>query len=539
MHAAKQNSVNPKYWLNRLLAGGTIFYIFLFLFLTTIYCSIRIVITFDSAHYLKYIDIFNQVDPWTSWDVVRGIVFPYILHLSIKLFGHSHTSALFLTYLFFIGFAILSVVFLKILLNNKIGLFVRIIFITLILVNPIILGFYHTLLTEFVATTLSILMIVVTYHWMQTSFSKSKRDYLGFSAVIIILVSFSYHLKQPYLALTLPPLCLGTAFSIWNRCNLFNLIERGLVFCVAITLLIVSIFSWHSFLPDSGPAANKTRSSYHIVSNFAMRGIGQIHRIELISLDFYSIENVVSDNNIKQIDKREAVRLLKLGEYVSKQYRFVNIIKEGEVIDKLLIWDVPADRTILSSFRIFRRIVLNHPQLAFSCYWDNFSKSIRLKENPFNEVILVAFRSFTFKKLHENVFLTLPEYQKYVRPYRRNPINVVGKLPYTLFKEISLLLFPILLSMFSIYWLLSISFGIYRSIRRKARLHFSSYQTAMCLASFSVFSIVFIHVISGLVNDRYSYPGYPISILLFITVVGKAAEFINTRFSREAIIRNS
>lgn len=73
----------------------------LLLLLTIVFLSFSIILTYDSVHYLSYVSIFEGNSPASSWDIVRGPVFPAIIHLSDILFGKTSTGSLICLLLWF------------------------------------------------------------------------------------------------------------------------------------------------------------------------------------------------------------------------------------------------------------------------------------------------------------------------------------------------------------------------------------------------------------------------------------------------------
>ena len=115
--------------------------------LTIIFFSVPVVITWDSAHYLSMTAIFEKVNLWKNWDIVRGISFPLLIYFSDLIFGKSNVG---LTILMFIFYLIMLFYVYKIVNNifdNKYPI-LKFILYFFVIINPIIFGYYHTLLTE-------------------------------------------------------------------------------------------------------------------------------------------------------------------------------------------------------------------------------------------------------------------------------------------------------------------------------------------------------------------------------------------------------
>ena len=58
----------------------------LFFVLATVFFSFSILILWDSAHYLSYLSILKGNLKWSTWDPVRGIIFPAILRFTNIIF---------------------------------------------------------------------------------------------------------------------------------------------------------------------------------------------------------------------------------------------------------------------------------------------------------------------------------------------------------------------------------------------------------------------------------------------------------------------
>ena len=74
--------------------------------LSILFFLFPIIITFDGSHYLHYVSIFNGTLPFSSWDAVRGPVFPFLLYLSSGLFGQSSQGALVFQFLVYLIYAV-------------------------------------------------------------------------------------------------------------------------------------------------------------------------------------------------------------------------------------------------------------------------------------------------------------------------------------------------------------------------------------------------------------------------------------------------
>ena len=81
--------------------------VIILLSLTIIFFSFSVILTYDSGHYLGYVSIFEGKSEASSWDIVRGPVFPLIIHLSNILFGKTSTGILVCIFLFYLSFILI------------------------------------------------------------------------------------------------------------------------------------------------------------------------------------------------------------------------------------------------------------------------------------------------------------------------------------------------------------------------------------------------------------------------------------------------
>ena len=77
--------------------------IFLILLVVSFF-SATLTITWDSAHYLSYVDIFEGVSPITNWDIVRGPIFPIFIYIGDILFGKSSIGLLCLVFILYLSY---------------------------------------------------------------------------------------------------------------------------------------------------------------------------------------------------------------------------------------------------------------------------------------------------------------------------------------------------------------------------------------------------------------------------------------------------
>ena len=78
------------------------FFLFMMILLTIFYFEYSVTISYDSAHYMSYVNIFEGNLGWNNWDVVRGPIFPIIIHVGNILFGKTSQGLIMNTYIYYL-----------------------------------------------------------------------------------------------------------------------------------------------------------------------------------------------------------------------------------------------------------------------------------------------------------------------------------------------------------------------------------------------------------------------------------------------------
>ena len=229
--------------------------------LVVIFFSFSIILTYDSVHYLSYVSIFEGNSPASSWDIVRGPVFPVIIQISNTLFGKTSTGILICTFLFYLTFVIICcIISKKISKKYKHSKLINSIVILYLILNPLIFGYFHVLLTEFVAITITMLNILIAYKWVFVDL-KNKKSLILYSLYFIFTTIFCWHLKQPYIIIAVIPTIIAVIISIIEDHKKFNVLYRLGTFFTSIIVLVISIVSWNMILDANHVNKNTGRDS--------------------------------------------------------------------------------------------------------------------------------------------------------------------------------------------------------------------------------------------------------------------------------------
>lgn len=251
---------------------------------TLLFYSYPPTITFDSSHYLKYLEVISGATPWSSWDAVRGPVFPFIIHYWIRLFGlstYSVLNLLFISFLVFIfGIYYLSQkIFSELFGSHSRKKIFGLLLTLLVSINPIIFGYFHTFLTESIALALSPWIIILIL----------KRRIFATSLLGVTL----WFLKQPYVFLYLFAE-LGLVIYHLRKAEfrrITQVFSRLLVFMI---VLFSINFIWEGYLISQSNQSLSDRGSSSIVSGTAssLYMLDLPFLIERTSRSFLGITNI-------------------------------------------------------------------------------------------------------------------------------------------------------------------------------------------------------------------------------------------------------
>ena len=213
-----------------------------------LFFSFCAILTYDSGHYLSYVSIIEGNAPSSSWDIVRGPIFPFIIYFFNLLFGKTNTGLLIGLFLYYLIFSFSTYKLTSEITNHyKYHKLIQNLIVIILIFNPLIFGYFHVLLTEFVAITLTILNLLIAYKWIFIKETNKKTSIL-YSVYFVVNIIFCYHLKQPYFIISFVPLLISAIVSIVNNHKKANVIYRLLTVLISLIFLVISIFVWDKTL---------------------------------------------------------------------------------------------------------------------------------------------------------------------------------------------------------------------------------------------------------------------------------------------------
>ncbi len=219
----------------------------------------EITLTYDSAHYLWLANLFTSGE-WASWDVIRNPGFPFQIYLSQLIFGNSinglRWSMVLFNVLFYLIMSELAVEALQ-LKNLRDRYILRILVFLFIALDPIIFGYFHSLLTEFDAAIFVALSTLLAIKLIKEQPFSKKFWYLIF--YFTILAVMAWFLKQPYVGSVLFPLVISLFIILFTKYTGKKLLYFTGIGLVLIAIVLMGQMLWTNFLISEGNPIVKER----------------------------------------------------------------------------------------------------------------------------------------------------------------------------------------------------------------------------------------------------------------------------------------
>jgi hypothetical protein len=493
-------------------------------FLVVFYFSFSIILTFDSAHYMLYVEIFEGNRPFASWDIVRGPVFPILIFLSNFLFGKMVQGLLIFTFIFYL---IMLFSAYKIIQNftkekswgRKIA---YILFSFLVILNPIVFGYYHTLLTEFLAMSISVLSCYLSWKLLFVDFFKNKKAYIFLLLYFVALLPLVWFLKQPYLSLVLFPLLIAIIITLLDSHLRKTFLSKILILFLSIISLTAGIFTWNAYLKTKDIDLETKRETFNVLGYQLVRSLSNFKIIKDLEGDYLLEEKFLTPSELS---------------YISENQESIHIVEvynlESELIDKMILdTDPKGFVTTQQGIRFVVKAFQEHPQLVLNSYLTNYLFSTNVydyrKFKAEGSIERKSFKELGFTGCYQNCSIATgitgvrtnifsiaafmrPPIENYIQfmdpPYLFRQVLNVFKKPSVIFFSSFLFILPgVLLSavLYTIFWRRSL-----KSVSKR------SMYLVIILLSYSFFHIL-LHVITGGRIDRYATSAYITTVLGYL-----------------------
>lgn len=253
--------------------------IMVLIILTMMFFTYEVVITYDTSHYLWLTSLLTDEGDFCDWDVARGLVFPLYIRICNMLFGQSTIGVLVGMFIFYIAMLVFCYLIYKDTIKNeecfskKMKYILGFLFFILVVINPILIGFYHTLLTEFFGVTLGVIGCYLAWKWLDIDFKENKLKYIVYTILFSLLIVIAWHLKQPYVTTILYPLVIATVLSLIRNINWKNILQRLVTVLFSIIILVLSLNIWNMLLEYKNVELKEDRTSGGFFASGLVRGI--------------------------------------------------------------------------------------------------------------------------------------------------------------------------------------------------------------------------------------------------------------------------
>lgn len=382
--------------------------------LTIIFFSYNIVICVDSSHYTWLSNLIGDRASFQNWDVARGIVFPMIIHILTVICGENVISlqiGMFIAYVTVLGvtYEILKEMDEEFKFNkfSKIALIILAVF--LIILNPLIYGYYHVILTEFVSMTACIVASYFAWKWIECNFETSKIKYIIYTLYFGCSMAFMWHLKQPYVLTILAPVIISIILSYIKNWNWKNVLQRAVSLVVCGITLLVSIKLWNFTLVHYNVVIDQGRTSSGFLSGQILAGMTEYHYIE--DKEEYTKEKITENEKISQEDKDKINEII---DGNSKQYKNYALYECANNTKIKVLYSKEEAVSVAEALKFEMSAFFEDPNSIIKGYVCNYFTTIGLFKAQTVEASAVATYELTWSDTYENSFIGYNTYREMI-----------------------------------------------------------------------------------------------------------------------------
>ena len=509
-----------------------IVFFLLFFLVTVVYFLIPVFVMPDSVEYYNYLKIFQGVAPMSTWKVVRGPTFPLIVFWGTRMFGDNIRGILMLTYLFFLSFLTFSYFFIQKVLQtffvSKAKIFIiYFLYYLFVSLNPILFGYFHGFLTEFVAILFLFISPILCWKWLGISSKKSKRKYILYNILFIFLFIFLWFLKQPYVSGILFSLLIACTISIYNEFSLQNVTQRLATVLICLLSLGGGILSWNKILETNNVNSKGQSTSQFFLNNTIIKGIPNIQFESELGLE---VVNYMEDSYLSGKDKEKINNILENDS--GKSFEIIQILShDGELMNKMVIYFDGDTFSTKDAIIFWLKVVAEHPKTVVEGYFANYLAMINIyvstRDDKGRYYPVREFLNFD----HENRTIGLSYLQNdgnflWIRDehydsighlYAENNKNIFAGKIFQIYVKFHLIIFKIIFAILP--FLLIFSIVRYITTLKQMDLKTKNYYClVIILLGFSFLHALF-HAVTGAIIDRYVYVVLPEIVLAIIILL--------------------
>lgn len=487
--------------------------------LTIMFFTYSVTITYDTSHYLWLTSLMTRADGiFSNWDVARGPIFPLFIKVCTKLFGKNVNGLLVGMYIFYVLMILgcyciyKDTIKYEKFLGRKMKSVFLVAFVILVLINPMIIGYYHTLLTEFIAITIAIISCYISWKIMDINLKENKILYIVETLLLAILATVMWLLKQPYVGTVIFPLLSASVIAFIREPKLWNFVQRLFSILICIITIFAGIKTWNFITKIGNVKIDASRTSEGFLAAGIIGGMTD-YKTEN-SKNFDTNDKILQSDKISESDKQKMIEVLD-GKSEYKSYRVMDVMKDKYEI----VYSKGEVTSTGEAMKYWIQKLAENPKLILSGYVSNYLATTSLYPIEFEGMRAVVQKEFDWKTTKEidqigykifnygssNKFYLSEYLEPYAKDYEdvNKPIVAINKvirsliLPCTIIMKIAYLLLPFL-TVGSIIFIF-ITKGKYD--KKYCRI----IDIIAILFTFSIMHIL-LHSMLGSIIDRYTIP---------------------------------
>ena len=482
----------------------------------------------DSCWYYYMSLMFDKTADFKDWLTIRGFVYPLYLFFITKIFGRTTfgvTTSLFLSY---IGFIFLSIKLVNKVVEKK-SWIICFLYAFLIVLNPIIMGYSHCVLTESLTVLLAMFGVCLSYQYYFIEKNTNIIIKIIYVLLCAILITVMWFLKQPYMLIIFFMYFISIVAKVINKERIFNIIYGLITVVVSGVFLFSTLLIWNSILEKN--KLNNATEQYMSVA--LMDGIKNYYKIDEVDCSKSYVkkldlserkQNEIISNNCNNIVVYNVYNLNNMK--VSKEVLFHK--KKVSTVDTLLF--------MIEQF-------FKHPIIILKNTYNNYMATINLHSTQYiNGIMIVGTKLMNYENentsLAKYIMTTHKEYwwhfyngsyDKLKKEYKY--INMMGqyerdiKIPtfiektYDIMYKPSSFLFKILLLITPIEFI----FYLIKFVKNKKE----TINILFMIVFGSSFVHILFHAVTGATIDRYAYICYPVVLIMFIIQIQLLLKIVN------------
>ncbi len=508
--------------------------ILLFLLLAVVYFQYPITIMPDSTEYYGYLKIFYGQEPFSSWNIVRGPTFPFLLYMFTVLFGNTQLGLLIGSFILYCIMLIIGFKFLKLIdyRNNFEKAMCYIIYFLGIMFNPMIIGYMHGLLTEFVAIPMFVITVFLCTKWIKEELILWKKIII--SIVLAINCVFMWFLKQPYVFIAFAPILVSGIISIFEKPKIKNIIYRlGIISASAISV-VIGIQIWNAILINTHVDNSSGRDTNSFIKGAIING-NTAFSIDFYE-DHYKMDYINTSDLISNEDKEEIIKILnKDSEY--KSFKLINLFnnfssrEEDNISKKIVLFSKEEDFTTSEALRMYFKLITKYPGKTIKSYIANYLAIADVVPSVRHKDANVYYPSTTSGYYYENqsigysIFycednmLWLNENHHLYENVKNLKVNnnsnkKIDKVIYSDFGavnfafKVTFVLLPFLI----IYLIIMLK------VTKKRKIKNTNLKISLIIIASSFIHTLF-HAMTGAIIDRYAIPVWPACIIAILMIL--------------------